>query len=108
MANSSRRSRTSEAASGKKTKKSRPPVGEEVGPPPDGIYSFHPEDDVLVKGATHSVTYPFVAPLPPLVQETRGRDSFGLDVRGRVMLVPGGGETLRELGQAMSRVYGSG
>ncbi|KAF9482379.1 hypothetical protein BDN70DRAFT_875126 [Pholiota conissans] len=106
---SSRRPRSSENPS-KKNKKQRPPDAEQNGAarPVDGVYSFHPEDDVILKAATHSLTYPYVAPLPALVQETRGRDVFGLDVRGRVMLVPGGGELLRDLGSRMSEVYGQG
>lgn len=56
----------------------------------------------------HSLTYPYVAPLPALVQETRGRDVFGLDVKGRVMLVAGGGEMLRDLGARMLELYGQG
>lgn len=56
----------------------------------------------------HSLTFPYVAPLPALVQETRGRDVFGLDVRGRVMLVAGGGEVLRDLGARMLELYGQG
>ncbi|KAF8169932.1 p21-C-terminal region-binding protein-domain-containing protein [Pholiota molesta] len=107
---SSRRPRSSENPS-KKNKKQRPPDAEQNGAarPVDGVYSFHPEDDVILKfAATHSLTYPYVAPLPALVQETRGRDVFGLDVRGRVMLVAGGGELLRDLGARMSEIYGQG
>ncbi|KAF8952692.1 p21-C-terminal region-binding protein-domain-containing protein, partial [Flammula alnicola] len=108
---SSRRPRTSEAnSSGKKHKKHRPPEAEQNGVtrPPDGIYPFHPEDDIVLKSAMHSLTYPYAAPLPPLVQETRERDTFGLDVRGRLMMVVGGGELLRNLGGRMSEVYGRG
>ncbi|KAF9556321.1 hypothetical protein CPC08DRAFT_641712, partial [Agrocybe pediades] len=103
---STRRSRA-DASSGKKHKKERP-AETEIVRPADGIYSFHPEDDIVMKSAIHSVTYPFISPLPPLVQENRARDTFGLDVRGRLMLLPGGGETLRELGTRMSEIFGSG
>ena len=42
------------------------------------------------------------------MQETRTRDAFGLDIRGRMMLVVGGGEMLRDLGGKMGQVIGSG
>lgn len=97
-----------------------------MGRPADGVYPFHPEDDILTKvcnfesifgihlintstqAALHSLTYPYVSPLPPLVQETRSRDTFGLDIRGRVMLVVGGGEMIRDLGGRMSALFGTG
>jgi len=108
---STRRSRPTETNSSlKKQKKQRPPEGEQNGGtrPADGIYPYHPEDDILIKSALHSVTYPYVAPLPALVQETRARDAFGLDIRGRVVLVAGGGEMLRELGGRMAEMFGRG
>ncbi|KAF8168454.1 p21-C-terminal region-binding protein-domain-containing protein [Crassisporium funariophilum] len=107
---STRKTRPSESSS-KKNKKQRPQEVEEnsrTQQPADGVYSFHPEDDTILKSAIHSVTYPYLAPLPQLVQETRSRDAFGLDVRGRMMLVTGGGETLRELGGKMVEVFGRG
>jgi protein BCP1 len=54
------------------------------------------------------MTYPYVAPLPPLVQETRSRDTFGLDIRGRAMLIAGGVDVLRDLGGKMSELFGTG
>ena len=108
-----------------KHKKPRAQEDDEIQRPIDGIYSFHPEDDIIMKvrahqpplplrvtlfflqSALHTLTYPFVSPLPPLVQETRAKDAFGLDIRGRMMLVAGGGETLRDLGGRMTQVIGS-
>ena len=60
------------------------------------------------QSSLHSVTYPYVAPLPPLVQETRSRDAFGLDIRGRAMLIAGGADVLRDLGGRMSELFGTG
>jgi len=113
LANSAppRRSRPQEdpnAPKQNKHKKPRAQEDHEIQPPLDGIYSFHPEDDIIMKSALHTLTYPFVSPLPPLVQETRAKDAFGLDIRGRMMLVAGGGETLRDLGGRMGQVIGSG
>jgi len=90
-----------------KHKKLRAQENGEIKPAPDGIYSFHLEDDIIIKSALHSLTYPFISPLPPLIQETRSRDAFGLDIRGRMMLVVGGGETLRDLGGRMTQVIRS-
>ncbi|KAF8816680.1 hypothetical protein BYT27DRAFT_7181540 [Phlegmacium glaucopus] len=90
-------------------KKQRPQEnGQQMQRPADGIYSFHPEDDIVMKSALHSLTYNYTSPLPLLVQETRTKDAFGLDIRGRMMLVVGGGETLRELGGRMTEVFGRG
>ncbi|KAK7019726.1 Mss4p nuclear export [Paramarasmius palmivorus] len=52
--------------------------------PSDGIYSFHPEDDHIKTSSSHSVEYKFNN-APP---EPRDNESFGLDTRGRLMLVP--------------------
>ncbi|KAH9487283.1 Protein bcp1 [Psilocybe cubensis] len=95
--------------SSKKQKKHRPPHEENaMARPADGIYPYHPEDDILIKSAQHWLNYPYVAPLPPLIQEERKHDTFGLDVRGRIILVPGGGEMLRELGARMDDVFSLG
>ncbi|CAL1696988.1 unnamed protein product [Somion occarium] len=53
-------------------------------PPPTagGVFSFHPEDEVIQKFATHTLDYSFTNAQP------REQDSFGLDVGGRMMLVP--------------------
>lgn len=92
--------------------------------PPDGIYSFHPEDRILAKVndpfvlsnplisqqpqyASHSLPYSYQSPLPSLIEETRTRDSFGLDIRGRVFLIEGGGEKLREMGESMAELFGT-
>ena len=63
---------------------------------------------LFFQSSLHSVTYPYVAPLPPLVQETRSRDAFGLDIRGRAMLIEGGADILRDLGGKMSELFGTG
>ena len=68
-------------------------------------YTFSPH---TFQSSLHSVTYPYVAPLPPLVQETRSRDAFGLDIRGRAMLIAGGVDVLRDLGGKMSERFGTG
>ncbi|KAE9396536.1 hypothetical protein BT96DRAFT_1021325 [Gymnopus androsaceus JB14] len=71
--------------------------------PAGGIYSFHPEDECVkqirfasflltsaltnfcyFQSSTHTLDYPFTS-APP---EPRDQESFGLDTRGRLMLVP--------------------
>ncbi|KAF8907643.1 p21-C-terminal region-binding protein-domain-containing protein [Gymnopilus junonius] len=105
----SARRRPETNSSVKKQKKQRPEAEQnEMARPADGVYPFHPEDDIVSKAALHSLTYPYVSPLPPLVQETRSRDTFGLDIRGRMMLVVGGGEMIRDLGGRMATLYGTG
>ncbi|KAH8101471.1 p21-C-terminal region-binding protein-domain-containing protein [Cristinia sonorae] len=47
-----------------------------------GVHPFHPEDDVIAKFATHTIDYSFTTAQP------REKDSFGLDLGGRMMLVP--------------------
>ncbi|KAF9074037.1 p21-C-terminal region-binding protein-domain-containing protein [Rhodocollybia butyracea] len=67
--------------------------------PVDGIYSFHPEDECVMRSATNTLDYPFTtAPTEP-----RDSESFGLDTRGRLMLVPI--EHFEGLVQNMSEVY---
>ncbi|KAF8439373.1 p21-C-terminal region-binding protein-domain-containing protein [Boletus edulis BED1] len=47
-----------------------------------GVYGFHPEDEEIIQHATHTMTFEFTdAP-------ARDADSVGLDVAGRLMLVP--------------------
>ncbi|KAJ3485130.1 hypothetical protein NLI96_g5186 [Meripilus lineatus] len=47
-----------------------------------GVFSFHPEDELIQKHASHVADYSFSS------SEPREKDSFGLDVGGRMMLVP--------------------
>ncbi|KAG6901248.1 hypothetical protein C0995_014625 [Termitomyces sp. Mi166 len=65
---------------------------------PDGIYPYHPEDEYIKMASTHSVDYCFKTD-----NEPREKDSFGLDIRGRIMLVPA--ERFPELIAKMSEVY---
>ncbi|KAJ6512025.1 p21-C-terminal region-binding protein-domain-containing protein [Mycena vitilis] len=65
--------------SAKKARKAQPPAQAR---PADGVYSFHPEDACIEEHALHSLSYPFSASPEP-----READSFGLDVRGCLMLV---------------------
>ncbi|CAK5284380.1 unnamed protein product [Mycena citricolor] len=66
-----------------KAKKQRSAQPPQQNAPEDGIYSFHPEDACIREHALHALSYPFSA-APP---EPRDSESFGLDVRGSVMLV---------------------
>lgn len=64
-----------------------------------GVYPFHPEDEYILAAASHSFDYPFSsAPAGP-----REKDAFGLDMGGRVMLVPT--ERMGELIEKMGEVY---
>lgn len=78
--------------------------------PRDGVYSFHPEDDLISQVSSHTLTYNYTTPAPT----ERGREAFGLDVRGRMMLVPlvdANGEengALRRLVDRMGEVYSTG
>ncbi|KAF9527065.1 p21-C-terminal region-binding protein-domain-containing protein [Crepidotus variabilis] len=106
----SRRARTMSNADGnaspKKHKKQRSEADQAtMARPSDGIYPYHPEDDVINQLALHALTFPYQAPLPDLVQETRSRDSLGLDIRGRIFLLPGGEETIRDLGSKMAETF---
>ncbi|KAJ4485309.1 p21-C-terminal region-binding protein-domain-containing protein [Lentinula aciculospora] len=72
--------------------------------PVDGIYSFHPEDEVIKQAcaSSHIIDYAFTAaPIEP-----RDSESFGLDTRGRLMLVPF--EHFENLVQTMSEAYAVG
>lgn len=67
--------------------------------PEDGIYPFHPEDLLIMQAAECTMDYTFdKAP-----EEPRERDAFGLDTRGRLMLVRA--DKLEELVAKMSDVY---
>ncbi|KAJ3785414.1 p21-C-terminal region-binding protein-domain-containing protein [Lentinula aff. detonsa] len=64
--------------------------------PMDGVYSFHPEDEFIMQASSHAIDYAFTAaPVEP-----RDSESFGLDTRGRLMLVPF--ENFEKLVQTMS------
>ncbi|KAG6854206.1 hypothetical protein C0991_009519 [Blastosporella zonata] len=65
---------------------------------PDGIYLYHPEDEFIKLASIHSVDYHFTTAAEP-----REKDSFGLDTRGRIMLIPA--ERFPELIAKMSEVY---
>ncbi|KAJ7130328.1 p21-C-terminal region-binding protein-domain-containing protein [Mycena epipterygia] len=66
----------------KNPKKQKPHQPAQQEAPEDGIYSFHPEDVCIQEHALHALSYSFsTAPEP------RDAESFGLDVRGRLMLV---------------------
>ncbi|KAM6497776.1 p21-C-terminal region-binding domain containing protein [Amanita muscaria] len=102
------RSQNSPTAKSKKSKKAKtgaaqPQVGEEYDlmkkRPEDGIYPFHPEDLLIMQLAEYSMDYKFdKAPEGP-----REKESFGLDTRGRVMLLRA--EKFEELVKKMTQVY---
>ncbi|ETW87759.1 hypothetical protein HETIRDRAFT_443367 [Heterobasidion irregulare TC 32-1] len=62
-----------------------------------GVFSFHHEDELTQQVALHTLDYTFTG-APP-----REKDSFGLDVGGRMMLVPA--EQLPGLVARMAEVY---
>ena len=67
--------------------------------PADGIYPFHPEDDIIMQCASHSLNYSFDnAP-----REKRDAETFGIDNRGRIMLMPI--EHFEELVRRMGETY---
>ncbi|KAJ6620774.1 p21-C-terminal region-binding protein-domain-containing protein [Mycena sp. CBHHK59/15] len=70
-------------AHSKKSKKPKKTALNAGRPPPDGIYPFHPEDACIQEHATHTLSYAFAA----APSEPRDADAFGLDVRGRLILV---------------------
>ncbi|KAJ8088850.1 Mss4p nuclear export [Marasmius tenuissimus] len=73
---------TAKSSTKKRSKKAQEPPEEER--PADGLYDFHPEDIHIKALSSHFVDYKFTtAPTEP-----RDKESFGLDTRGRVMLVP--------------------
>jgi len=51
-------------------------------PSPGGVYPFHPEEEHIQKIALHSLDYAFTHSQP------REEDAFGLDMGGRMMLLP--------------------
>ncbi|KAJ3828943.1 p21-C-terminal region-binding protein-domain-containing protein [Lentinula raphanica] len=67
--------------------------------PADGVYSFHPEDEFIMKSSAHAIDYAFTA----APTEPRDSESFGLDTRGRLMLVPS--DRFENLVQTMSEAY---
>lgn len=60
----------------------------DVARPEDGVYSFHAEDALIAQLSSHTLNYVYTTPLPETHQESRGKDAFGLDTRGRIMLLP--------------------
>ncbi|KIY71371.1 hypothetical protein CYLTODRAFT_369499 [Cylindrobasidium torrendii FP15055 ss-10] len=52
--------------------------------PADGVYPFHVEDELITAASVHALDYKYS--LTPT--EPRDNESFGLDTRGRMMLVP--------------------
>ncbi|EIN13287.1 hypothetical protein PUNSTDRAFT_94301 [Punctularia strigosozonata HHB-11173 SS5] len=62
-----------------------------------GSYSFHPEDEIIQKFATHAIDYSFTNAQP------RDEEAFGLDTGGRMMLVPS--DRFQELIAAINREY---
>ncbi|KIY49662.1 hypothetical protein FISHEDRAFT_40603 [Fistulina hepatica ATCC 64428] len=83
----------------KSKKKRTSSTSAEATRPEDGIYSFHPEDDVIIQFASHVLDYC----LTKTPTEPRNAESFGLDTRGRIMLVPH--VQLPPLSYRMSEVY---
>ncbi|TBU30780.1 p21-C-terminal region-binding protein-domain-containing protein [Dichomitus squalens] len=66
-------------------------------PPAAGVYPFHPEDDYIRRFATHTLDYTFTHSQP------RDADSFGLDIGGRMALVPA--TRLRDLAATLAEAY---
>ncbi|KII91142.1 hypothetical protein PLICRDRAFT_37839 [Plicaturopsis crispa FD-325 SS-3] len=70
--------------------------------PADGVYSFHPEDEVIMKHASYTHTY--------VIDDARSKDeendAFGLDLRGRIMLVPA--DKLRDIVKEVGETYSVG
>ncbi|KAJ8509551.1 hypothetical protein ONZ45_g8287 [Pleurotus djamor] len=87
------------SSSSKKSKKLKSQQPRSAQRPADGIYAFHPEDELIMQYATHTLNYGFNR----ASQEPRNAESFGLDTRGRVMLVPA--ERLEELVKRMEETY---
>ncbi|KAF9261954.1 hypothetical protein L218DRAFT_904817 [Marasmius fiardii PR-910] len=88
---------TARTSSKKRSKKSQEPPEEPR--PADGIYDFHPEDVHIKAVSNYWADYKFTtAP-----NEPRDKESFGLDTRGRVMLVPA--SRFQELVDRMDEAY---
>jgi protein BCP1 len=101
-----RRPEGSKAKKAKKAKTSAsslPQVGEEYDllrrRPEDGVYPFHPEDLLIMQIAECSMDYKF----DKAQEGARDKDSFGLDIRGRAMLVKA--EKFEDIVKRMSSVY---
>ncbi|KAJ7644330.1 p21-C-terminal region-binding protein-domain-containing protein [Roridomyces roridus] len=82
----------------KKSKKQKPRQPPEQQRPQDGIYSFHPEDTLIREHTMHSLSYSYSADSAP-----READSFGLDVRGSLMLIES--SRWQSLVERMAEVY---
>ncbi|KAF5355869.1 hypothetical protein D9756_004339 [Leucocoprinus leucothites] len=97
LANSASRNHSKAKGSPKKSKTTpSQPMPE---PPPDGIYTFHPEDEAIRALSLHSLDYKYTtAP-----QEPREKDAFGLDIRARMMLLPA--ENFEALVNRLQEVY---
>jgi len=65
----------------KKTKRQNP-LPENIGN--GGVFSFHPEDECIQTFATHTFDFDYTNSQP------RERDSFGLDVALRLLVIPAG------------------
>ncbi|KAL5534773.1 hypothetical protein ACEPAG_1237 [Sanghuangporus baumii] len=63
-------------------------------------YSFHPEDEYIQKHASHTLDYALTSESSA---SRDGEDAFGLDVGGRMMLVPA--ENLRSMVEEMSAAF---
>ncbi|KAH7884050.1 p21-C-terminal region-binding protein-domain-containing protein [Phlebopus sp. FC_14] len=70
------------AAAQRNSKRYKSGGGSQLGRSKDGVYGFHEEDEEIIKHATHTLTYSYTN-APP-----RDKESVGLDIAGRVMLVP--------------------
>ncbi|EPS98118.1 hypothetical protein FOMPIDRAFT_1051865 [Fomitopsis schrenkii] len=62
-----------------------------------GVHPFHPEDEHIQKLALHSLDYNFTSTQP------RGENAFGLDMGGRMMLIPA--TRLRDLVAVLQQIY---
>ncbi|TFK28351.1 hypothetical protein FA15DRAFT_584494 [Coprinopsis marcescibilis] len=76
--------------------------------PVDGIYSFHAEDALISELSLHTLNYTYTTPPPATQQESRGKDAFGLDTRGRIMLLHLEEERMWDvLVERMGKIYGA-
>ncbi|KAK7468324.1 Mss4p nuclear export [Stygiomarasmius scandens] len=91
-------SQSRNVSSKKKKKKAGRDTLDSVPRPEDGVYSFHPEDECIKEFAQHEINYPFSSQPEP-----REKDSFGLDTRGRLMLVSA--DKFEEMVGKMGEVY---
>ncbi|KAL5495809.1 BCP1 [Sanghuangporus weigelae] len=66
-------------------------------------YSFHPEDEYIQKHASHTLDYALTSESSASSSSRDGEDAFGLDVGGRMMLVPA--ENLRSMVEEMSAAF---